>query len=182
MFRPIAKFIYFKLMGWKVTGSFPKLKKYIAIVAPHTSKWDFLVGVLCRSIEGVEDIKYLGKAELFKFPYGWIFRGLGGYPVDRNKSSNMVDKVVRIFNSHDTFKLALAPEGTRKKVEKFKTGFYHIATKANVPIVMVGFDYKNREIRISEPFHTSGNMDLDMTNIIGWFKDIQGKIPDLNIK
>ncbi len=181
MFKALSKFIYFNLMGWKTSGSFPVIKRYIVIVAPHTSNWDFPIGLLGRTVTNIPDIRFLGKSELFKFPYGWIFRSLGGYPVDRNKNNNLVDTVVEIFENHEEFKLALAPEGTRKKVDKFKTGFYHIAKKAEVPIVMVGFDYKDKEIRISNPFYTTGEMDNDMAEIMSWFKGIHAKIPEFSV-
>jgi 1-acyl-sn-glycerol-3-phosphate acyltransferase len=181
MIRAISKFIYFKLIGWKVRGYFPTIKKFIVIVAPHTSNWDFPIGLLGRQVTGIPDVRFLGKAELFKFPYGWIFRSLGGYPVDRKNNNNLVDTVVEIFDNHEEFKLALAPEGTRKKVERFKTGFYHIAKKADVPIVMVGFDYIDKEIRISDPIKTTDNMEKDMSEIMSWFKNIRAKIPAYSV-
>lgn len=181
MFRPIARFIFYRIIGWKFTGNFPDLKKYIIIVAPHTSNWDFPMGLLARSISQIKGTKFLGKAELFRFPFGWIFRGMGGYPVNRSKNTNMVDAVVDIFNSHEKFKLALAPEGTRKKVSKLKTGFYHIAKKADVPIIMVGFDYKLKEIKIREPFKVTDDMEKDMKDITNWFRTIHAKIEEYSI-
>jgi len=170
-------------MGWNIRGSFPcHLNKYIVIVAPHTSSWDFVVGVFCRSITRMGDAKYLGKMELFRFPYGWIFRALGGYPVDRSKHTNLVDAVVDIFDSHDRFVIAMAPEGTRKKVDRFKTGFYYIAKKAGIPIVMVSFDYSRKEIEISDPFPTKNDFDSDMQVIMKFFKGKIGKIPQSGIR
>jgi 1-acyl-sn-glycerol-3-phosphate acyltransferase len=120
----------------------PSHKKYVIAVAPHTSWWDFPVGVLARSALHIEHARYLGKSQLFKPPFGWIFRKLGGTPVDRSSSHDMVEQVVKIFNAHDEFVLALAPEGTRQKVQKLRTGFYYIAKGAGVPIVPVGFDFE----------------------------------------
>ena len=146
MLRPLYLF-FFWLFGWKIKGSFPEeLKKYIIAVAPHTSNWDFPVGLAARSILRIQKARFLGKSQLFTPAYGWFFRALGGYPVERSSSHDMVDQVVTIFNSHEEFILALAPEGTRKKVEKFRTGFYYIAKKANVPIIPVGFDFANKEV------------------------------------
>lgn len=169
-------------MGWSIRGSFPyHLNKYIVIVAPHTSNWDFLVGVFGRSITRMGNAKYLGKMELFRFPYGWIFRALGGYPVDRSRHSNMVDAVVEIFNENEQFVIVIAPEGTRKKVEKLKTGFYYIAKKTKVPIVMVSFDYSEKIITIAEPFETSHDYNADMDSILEFYRGAKGKNPELGL-
>lgn len=167
------------MIGWKSVGSFPyDLKKYVVIVAPHTSSWDFIIGVLFRYALDIQKAKYLGKQELFKPPFGFIFRWLGGYPVDRSKNRNMVDEVVKIFEAHDEFAIALSPEGTRKKVDKLKTGFYNIAKGAGVPIVMVGFDFSNKEVIISEPMPTTDNQENDFKTIIDFFRPIKGKVPE----
>jgi 1-acyl-sn-glycerol-3-phosphate acyltransferase len=116
MLRPIY-LLFFKIFGWKVTGHFPKeIKKFIIAVAPHTSNWDFVVGIAARSILGIQRAKFLGKSQLFKAPYGWFFKLLGGYPVDRSQSNDVTDQTAEIFNTHDRFILEVAPEGTRKKV------------------------------------------------------------------
>lgn len=169
-------------MGWKTRGQFPhELKKYIVAVAPHTSNWDFPLGVAGRSILRLSKAKYLGKSQLFKPPFGWFFRMLGGYPVDRSKSHDMVEQVARIFNAHDEFIIALAPEGTRKKVDKLKTGFYYIAKAAGVAIVPVGFDYKKREIIVAEPMHVTDNFEQDMEKLLGFYRSVTGKNPELGI-
>ncbi len=180
MIRPVYKF-FFEKAGWKITGRFPyELKKYVMIVAPHTSNWDFIVGLAARSILRIKT-RYLGKKELFRFPFGFLFRYLGGYPVDRSKSGNMVEEVAKIFDRHDEFSICIAPEGTRSKAEKLKTGFYHIASRLNIPILMVGFDYPSREIRIHEPFLPSGNIEADMPKIMEFFRSITGKYPEKGI-
>lgn len=148
-------------MGWKIIGDVPRdEKKYIIIVAPHTSNLDFITGVLVRGIVGFNS-KYLGKKSLFKAPYGWFFRMLGGYPVDRSKNNNLVDQVVDIYNDHEEFVIALAPEGTRTKVNEWKTGFYHIADKAKIPIVRCVFDRKRKRVEFFMPFWTTGNINVD---------------------
>lgn len=184
MFRALSKFIYYKLIGWKIAGGFPKeIKKYIIIVAPHTSGLDFFVGILVRAIlPEIENAKYLGKKELFKPPFGWIFKATGGYPVDRTKHTNLVDAIVDIFDNKEEFVIALAPEGTRKQVDKLKTGFYYIAKKADIPIVMVGFDYKKKEVFVHEPFNTSEDFENDMEKIMTFFRGITGKIPEYGVK
>lgn len=157
MFRKLLLFI-FNSLGWKFEGSFhPMPPKFIIIVAPHTSNWDFPLGIMVRSIAQITDTKFLGKSQLFKFPYGFIFRWMGGYPVVRTRDNKMVDAVVDIFNSKEKFSISLAPEGTRSKVKRIKTGFYHIAKKANVPIFLVGFDFSTKRIVIKEPFYTTDN-------------------------
>lgn len=181
MFRPFYLLI-FKILGWKTKGQFPHdLKKYIVAVAPHTSNWDFPLGLAGRSILRLSGGKYLGKSQLFKPPYGWFFRWLGGYPVDRSTSHDMVEQVTKIFNTHDKFILALAPEGTRKKVDKLKTGFYFIAKSAGVPIVPVGFDYSKKVIIVADPVYPTDNFDQDMEMILGFYRSIKGKNPELGI-
>ena len=181
MLRPIYLLI-FKLIGWGVEGSFPpELKKYIIAVAPHTSNWDFVIGVMARSIIKIQRAHFLGKSQLFKPPYGWFFRWLGGYPVDRASSHDMVEQVADIFNKHDEFILAIAPEGTRKKVTKLRTGFYYIALQAHVPIVPCGFDYQQRKIIIDKPFYPSTNADVDMEFLGKFYSQIKGRNPELGI-
>lgn len=148
------------------------------IVAPHTSAWDFVMGLAIRSVLRLTHVKYLGKAELFQGKFGFFFRGLGGYPVDRFNKKNMVDQVVELFDQHDEFVLALSPEGTRKKVDRLRTGFYHIAKKANVPIVMAAMDFTKKEAWFSEPFLTTENEEADFRKIIDFYASVQGKIPE----
>ncbi len=175
--------IIFKLIGWKIDGSFsPDLKKYIVAVAPHTSNWDFVIGVMARSIAKIQRAKFLGKSSLFKFPWGWVFRWLGGYPVERSSPHDMVHQVVRIFNRHEKFILAIAPEGTRKKVAKLKTGFYYIAVQAKVPILLVGFDYQRKKVVIAQPFYPTGEVDPDMETLMKFYRAIKGRNPALGIE
>jgi 1-acyl-sn-glycerol-3-phosphate acyltransferase len=170
---------YLRLMGWTIKGSFPyQLKKCVIIVGPHTSSWDFIVGVALRSKLGLTHAKYLGKAELFKGPFGFIFRKLGGFPVERSENHNMVEDAVQLFNTHDSFVLALSPEGSRKKVERLRTGFYHIAKKAAVAIVMVGLDFENKQAIISEPFLPGDDEAADFQHIYQFYAPIKGKIPE----
>ena len=138
------------------------------------------VGIFTRSVLHMEDrIKFLGKAELFKIPvFGYILKKLGGYPVIRNKQNNSVDSVVNIFKENNKFFLALAPEGTREKVNKLKTGFYYIALKAKVPIVLVGFDFRRRIVDFGEKFYPSGNIDVDMKKILIYFGQFYGRFPE----
>jgi len=173
----LAKFIYFKLLRWKLKGSFPNVDKCVVIVVPHTHWLDFLLGLLVRKVVN-QEINYIGKKSLFKPPFGWFFRWTGGAPVDRAKNSNTVDSIVQIFNERKIFRFALAPEGTRKKVENLRTGFYHIAKKAQVPIVMVAFDFGRKEVKIAEPFYPSASMEEDFEKIRQFYKGVLGKVPE----
>jgi len=160
----IFKFTFW-ILGWKIFGDVPKdQKKYIIITVPHTSNWDFIIGVMVRGIMGFKS-KFLGKKSLFKAPYGWIFRWLGGYPVDRSQNTNLVDQVIDIYNSHDEFVIAIAPEGTRKNVSDWKTGFYHIAHGAGIPIVRSKIDMKKKIVQFFEPFWTTGDIRVDLPRI-----------------
>ena len=142
--------------GWKAINEFPNhLQKGVIIVAPHTQWKDLTIGIAVRSVLKIRNAKYLGKAELFKGPFGFLFRWLGGTGVDRFSKQGVVEQVVEKFNNTGNLFIALSPEGTRKKVDKLRTGFYYIAKKANVPIVMVGLDYSKKVVRVSAPFYTS---------------------------
>jgi 1-acyl-sn-glycerol-3-phosphate acyltransferase len=172
----------FRLSGWRVLDAFPKgIDKAVLIVAPHTSAWDFPLGLAARSVLNLKHTHYLGKEELFKGPFGFLFRGTGGYPVNRFNKEKMVDQVVDLFQTHEQFILALSPEGTRKKVDRLRTGFYHIAKKAGVPIVMVGFDFSKKEISIAQPFFAGEDEAADFKKIIQFFAPIKGKIPELGL-
>lgn len=171
--------LFLRLKGWRVSGSFPKdLQKAVVIVGPHTSSWDFVIGLAIRSTLHLEHIKYLGKAELFKPPLGFFFRKMGGIPVKRTEQHHLVAQVVEQFNNNENFILALSPEGTRKKVTRLKTGFYHIAQKTGVPIIMAGIDFNRKLILFGEPFFTTGNQAADFEHIHHFFAPIKGKHPE----
>ena len=179
--RGLFTWIFYR-MGWSLVGTMPlHLKKFVIAVAPHTSWWDFVIGVLARSALKMESARYLGKSQLFRPPIGWFFRMLGGTPVDRSSSHDVVEQVVKLFNEHDEFILALAPEGTRKKVAKLRTGFYYIAKGAGAPIVPVGFDFEKKQIIIGEPLYPSDNFDQDMERLLAFYRPIKGKIPQLGL-
>lgn len=178
MIKAISKFIFTKILGWKLVGDFPKdLKKYIVIGAPHTSWRDFYVALLGRNALGAK-INFIAKKSLFKFPLGIFFRAIGGAPVNRSKSTNLVDAIVNMFKIRDEFRLALSPEGTRQRVEKWKTGFYFIAKGANIPVVMMAFDFGNKAIKVSEPVYTTDSMENDFKVYLDFYKDIVGAKPE----
>lgn len=177
----LSRVLFNNLMGWKLKGSFPDLKKYVIIAVPHTSWHDFYIGLLVRGMTG-EKINYVGKKELFKPPFGWYFRWTGGAPIDRGKRSNTVDAIIDIFNEREEFRLSIAPEGTRKKVSTFKTGFYYVAKGAGVPIVMIALDFEHKEVRIAEPFYPGNDMESDMQEIYAYFKGVKGKKPEYSFE
>ena len=178
MFRQLCKF-YLDKKGWQFKGkAHIELKKFIVIVAPHTSNFDFFLGIMVRSVMRMNKTKFLGKSQLFKFPYGILFRKMGGYPVERGQKNNLVESVIDIFNSHDEFSISLSPEGTRSKVDRLKTGFYHIARQANIPILMIGFDYGTRTIVFRKPFYPTIDAVADFKEIIGFFASFKGDIPE----
>jgi 1-acyl-sn-glycerol-3-phosphate acyltransferase len=178
MKKLIYKFIFLRLMGWKIVGEIDKkLEKCVFIVIPHTSWFDFFIGIFTRGIIEVE-LNWLGKKELFGFPLGWYFRYMGGAPLDRKGGLNLVDSIAQVFQSRKIFRLGLSPEGTRKKVTELKTGFYYIAEKAKVPIIPVAFNYGKKEVNFGSPFYTTGDIVADLKIVLPHFKDVVGKIPE----
>ncbi|WP_396600991.1 1-acyl-sn-glycerol-3-phosphate acyltransferase [Algibacter sp. R77976] len=177
--RWLAKLFYFKILGWQISGNttFSKnsIKKAVIIAAPHTSWHDFYIGVLLRAVVGVKT-NFIGKKELFVFPFGWFFKMLGGAPINRHSNENKVDAIAKLFENHDKFRMTLAPEGTRKKVDIWRTGFYYIAKKANVPIIMFTLDFENKQNKISEPFYPTNNVEADFKYMQNFYKGVKGKI------
>ena len=174
MIRVISKFILNKIIGWSVIGHLPKNEKYVIAVVPHSSYFDLIIAVLIRTYSGLK-IKFIGKKELFNPITSYLFKFLGGIPVDRTKKSNIVDEVVELFELGKIKILAIAPEGTRKRVEKWKTGFYYIALKAKLPILMVSFDYIRKEVKINNKFYPSGDIDKD-------FIELKKKVNDVLVR
>lgn len=177
MKKHLYRFIFFKLMGWKITGDFDEsIKKCVVIVVPHTSWHDFYLGIFVRGILGFQ-INFVGKKELFQFPFGFYFRWMGGAPLDRTGGLNKVDAIVNVFKNKEIFRLAISPEGTRKKVTKWKTGFYYISLQAKVPIIPIAFDYRKKEVTINEPFYPTGQIEADLKVLEKKFTNIIGKFP-----
>lgn len=180
MFSAISSWLL-KLFGWKITGRYPReIPKMVMAVAPHTSNWDFPIGLLVRSALKM-DAQYVGKHTLFKPPFGWIFYSLGGIPVDRTRRTNFVEAVVDSFKEREHVHLVMAPEGTRSKVDKFKTGFYHIARLAQVPILLISFDWSTHDIHFGELFHPTGDEEKDMAYLWNYFAGFKGKNPELGV-
>ncbi len=181
---PILSFIFhllarivMRILGWRVDGKLPDLPKFVLIGAPHTSNWDFVLFLgIIFSLKA--DVRYMGKAELFRSPIGWFFRYCGGVPVDRKKSTGLVEQMVEACNKADEFKLTIAPEGTRHYVSDWKRGFYHIAKGAGIPIVMAQVDGRHKTVRIlKDAFHPTDDIEADMKAIKGVFEGIVGINP-----
>ncbi|MBK9175925.1 MAG: 1-acyl-sn-glycerol-3-phosphate acyltransferase [Flavobacteriales bacterium] len=176
--RFLYKLVFQSLLGWRIQDDRPAgLDRYIIVVAPHTSNWDFVVGLAVRSIARLRDVKFLAKDALFKPLTGWFFRMLGGYPVNRSKHNNMVDAVVSLFNRGEIKKIAITPEGTRRYQPHWKTGFHRIATGAGVPIILATFDYPNKLCIITAPFPLTSDPEVDIARMKDWFRPHKGKNP-----
>lgn len=160
--------------GWRFDGDLPNVSKAVAIVVPHTSNWDFVVGLLGLFAVGVR-VSWLGKHTIFKPPWGGLMRWLGGIPIDRRSSAGAVEQIVGLLDSSDALLIGLSPEGTRKRVDRWRTGFYHIAHGAGCPIVPIAFDYRSRTIRFGEPLVPSGDMGADVAVLQNFFAGVVGK-------
>ena len=166
------------IIGFKITGKIPyEIKKNVMVVVPHTSNWDFPLGLLVRSAIRYK-ISYVAKHTLFKPGIGWFFKALGGIPVNRTRSTNSVKVMANLFEETDKLAIVIAPEGTRKKVDTLKKGFYYISKQAGVPIIPIKFDYKNREINFGEPFYHTDDEQADLEYFDEYFKGVQGKVAE----
>jgi len=175
--RITAKVIL-KIIGWRVTGFNPAhVKKSIVLVVPHTSYWDFPIGILSRNYFNA-NIKFVGKAELFKGIQGWVTRKMGGIPVIRGGNTTFIEDVVAMFDNAEELCIQIAPEGTRKRVKHLKSGFYRIATQAKVPVILTKFDFKIKEVNFGEPYYLSDDKPLEMKKVEDYFRGTQGKIKE----
>lgn len=175
IFHHIARLVM-RPLGWHVDGELPNIPKFVLIGAPHTSNWDFVLflGIIFTLRANV---RFMGKAELFRSPIGFFFRYCGGIAVDRSKSTGLVDQMVEACNKSDKFILTIAPEGTRHHVQEWKRGFYHIAKGAGIPIVLAVVDGRHKTVRVGQVFHPTEDMEADMKTIRGFFTGIVGINP-----
>mgnify|MGYP002713056519 FL=1 len=174
--RLIAR-IGLALSGWRVDSRLPKESHYVMVVAYHTSNWDFVHGLMAKWLWG-EHFVFVAKHSLFWPPLGWFLRCIGGVPVDRRVRGGFIEKMVEQFQRRDQMKLVILPEGTRSKVDHWKTGFYYIATQARVPIAFGYFDYKNRVVGVGGQFTPSGDIEKDLHIIEDFYRDKTGKYPE----
>jgi len=170
---------WFRFKGWKVEGSIPKdLRKCIVIAAPHTSNWDFIYALGAYRVMGLP-VNYVAKKELFRFPFSLLFKATGGIPVDRSRSGNFVEAVIDMVGRSDSLYLMMAAEGTRKRVNKWKSGFYYAALGANVPVATGFLDYKRKRAGLGELISLTGDKSGDMSRIRAFYADKTGKNPEL---
>lgn len=166
-----------RLAGWKVVLVWPPGLKAVVIVYPHTSNWDFIVGILARYAIAIP-FRFVGKDTLFRWPFGGLFRHLGGIPVNRRQSTGFVDGLIEAFDKADSLYLAIAPEGTRRKIDHWKSGFYRVALAANVPLGLAFIDYSRREVGIGAWLSLSGNEAEDLARIRACYSGKRGKKPE----
>lgn len=173
-----AAFLFW-LWGWKFDGNLPyNVSQVVAIGAPHTSNWDFIIAMF--AIFGINvRLTLMGKHTIFIWPFRRLLRWLGLIPADREAANGLVGQAIDQFKRHPQFVLGLAPEGTRSKVKRWRTGFYHIAHGAGVPIVPVGLDFGNKRIKIGDMVQPTGDMEADMVKIKAFYDDVVGKRPNL---
>lgn len=165
------------LMGWRIEGALPRIDKFVAIGAHHTSNWDFVIFIALKFVLRL-NARWFGKHSIFRWPFGGLLRSWGGIPIQRHLSLNMVDQAIQGFRDNREFILVLSPEGTRKKVQRWKMGFYHIALGAGVPIVPAALDFANRRVVIGAPFQPSGDSEADIRALLDFFRPYVPKKPE----
>jgi 1-acyl-sn-glycerol-3-phosphate acyltransferase len=176
--KKIISKLFLAVMGWKLVGNMPKdVKKAVLVCAPHTSNWDFPLALASFQVAGL-NLKYFIKKSWFFFPMNLFFRATGGVPVNRSKNVGLVEAMALQLKNADEMILAVPAEGTRSWVSKWKTGFYHIANGAKVPLVMGFVDYKKKEVGFGPLVHLSGDFNKDMTLIQSFFSEKSGKYPE----
>lgn len=165
------------LFGWRALGAMPPVPKALAIGAPHTSNWDFIIMLPFALAIGAK-ITWLGKDSLFRWPFGGLMRWLGGLPVQRGARLNAVEQAIERFRQAETLYLVMSPEGTRRKTDNWKSGFYHIARGANVPVVLGYLDYPSKTAAIGPSIDLTGDVEADMARIAAFYADKRGRIPE----
>ena len=176
--KSFCKWLLYKRMGWKTNITVDQPDKYIICLAPHTSNWDFLIGQLYMRAEGLH-VNFLMKKEWFFWPLGPMFRRMGGIPVWRSKHTSMTDNLAEQARKADRFCLCITPEGTRSLNPDWKKGFYFIAQKAEIPVLLYGVDYERKLIECTKSFIPTGDVEREMREIKLYFKDYKGRKPEL---
>jgi 1-acyl-sn-glycerol-3-phosphate acyltransferase len=174
--------LFLKLWGWKLIGEKPVDKKLLIVVFHHTSAWDFPLGIFTRWKMGL-DISFVGKASLFKFPLGILMKYLGGYPVERDpkkKTSSVTKQIEELINNNENIYFNIAPEGTRRKVETLKTGFYTIAKNTGTKVLLVSFDFPRKTVTFDKPHDPASTFEGEMKIMKDFYKDTKGKYPELS--
>ena len=176
MLQAIAKAIL-KVGGWEIVGEIPAAKRAVVIAAPHTSNWDGIWALVYRVAVQL-DIHFFAKESLFCFPLNVVLRALGGIPLDRKRAGSAVDQAIEMFRTKESFYFGLAPEGTRSRVDHWKSGFYRIAVGADVPVVLGFLDYGKRRIGIGPTLKLSGDWHEDLDFCRDFYSNIEGRWPD----
>ncbi|MBQ9645063.1 MAG: 1-acyl-sn-glycerol-3-phosphate acyltransferase [Prevotella sp.] len=177
MRKRFSEWLLTKHLGWTIRVDQPHPDKFIICLAPHTSNWDFAIGQLYCSASGMK-IGFLMKREWFFWPLGILFRRLGGIPVDRRRHGSMTDALAQAARDEKQFRLCITPEGTRSRVEQWKRGFYYVALKAQIPILLYGLDYERRLIECTKTIVPTGDVEADMLQIKLYFKNFKGHRPE----
>jgi 1-acyl-sn-glycerol-3-phosphate acyltransferase len=165
--EPLGRLLLW-LFGWRLAGTSPEAPQCVLVVAPHTSNWDFLFGLAAKWALRLR-VRFVGKHTLFRFPLGIFMRGVGGIPVDRSQSGGFVERVAAEFALGEPLCVVIAPEGTRRRVERWKTGFHRIAVEARVPILPVALDYAAREVRLLPMYTPTGDYATDLQALSAYF-------------
>jgi 1-acyl-sn-glycerol-3-phosphate acyltransferase len=176
MLRKLARWIL-KAGGWTPIGGIPPEPEAVFVAAPHTSNWDGFWALTYKVAVGL-DVKFFAKHSLFWFPLGNLLRALGGIDLDRKRAGSAVNLAIRMFDEQESFYFGLAPEGTRKKTDGWKTGFYRIATGAGVPVYLGLLDYGSKRIGIGPKIELTGNIDADLAVIRDFYKNVKGRRPE----
>lgn len=170
-----------RLIGWKVVGTWPPVRKFVFMVAPHTSNWDMPIGLIAGFSSGILlhwPYGFMMKDAMFRGPLGPIMRWLGGLSIDRSSPNDVVQQMAAVFAQRDDLILAVTPEGTRSRREYWKSGFYYIAVAAGVPIVPVAFDYRHKEVGLGAPITLSGNREADCEIFRRFLQGVSPKRPE----
>ena len=180
MLKYLSAFIFW-LTGWKTDGLYPlKEKKLIIVVMHHTSNWDFPIGLVLRNKMGFK-ANFVMKSSMFKPPFGFIFRWLGGHPVERDpskKTFSMTQAIIELYNQREELTITFTPEGTRSKVRKLKTGFWTIARETGVPILYVDFDYLTKTVRLADLQWAAPSFREEFDRLKAFFGNSRGKYPE----
>lgn len=163
-----------RLCGWSLLGEFPNVPRLVLIAAPHSSWWDGVWGLLIKVAIGA-DVHFMAKQELFRGPLGGLLRRLGGMAIDRGAAKGVVEQMIDQYRRRDRLWLGIAPEGTRKSVTRWKSGFWHIAHDAGVPIFPVAFHYPEKAIQLGPLFDTTADMDADIARLRAFYAPFKGK-------
>ncbi len=170
--------LFLRSLGWTLEGKLPEGTKAVVIAAPHTTNWDMPIMLAVAYAHGINP-SWLGKKELFRWPFGGFMRWLGGLPIDRGSRHNIVQQVVDVYRSTDRLYVVIPPSATRGRAKHWKSGFYHIARGAGVPVMATALDYRRKVGSIGPAFHPTGNMKADMDILRAFYSKVVGKFPEL---